>query len=210
MEKIVIQAKPRMVIGKQVKAQRREGRLPAILYGKKIQPIPVSLDYHEASRILPAISSSQLILVDVDGEKHNALIREKQYHPVQGKLVHVDFMVVSLTEKLRADVSIHLEGEAPAVKEFNGVLVTGLEEVEVEALPGDLPERITVDISTLDEIGSAIHVSDLHLPEGVKILSDLEDMLVLVTAPEVEEVIEAAEPEEPEVIEKGKKEEEVD
>lgn len=210
MEKIVLQAKPRMVIGKQVKAQRREGRLPAILYGKKIQPIPVSLDYHEASRILPAISSSQLILVDVDGEKHNALIREKQYHPVQGKLVHVDFMVVSLTEKLRADVSIHLEGEAPAVKEFNGVLVTGLEEVEVEALPGDLPERITVDISTLDEIGSAIHVSDLHLPEGVKILSDLEDMLVLVTAPEVEEVIEAAEPEEPEVIEKGKKEEEVD
>lgn len=208
MEKIVFQAKPREVIGKQVKALRREGLLPAILYGKSIQPIPVTLDNREASRILPTISSSHLVVVDVDGQEHNALIREKQFHPVQGTVVHLDFMVVSLTEKLRANVSIHLEGEAPASREFNGMVVTALEEIEVESLPGDLPERITVDISSLDEIGSAIHVRDLQLPENVKILTDLDEMLVIVTAPEAEEVVEEEEIEEPEVIEKGKKEEE--
>lgn len=211
MEKIVFKAKHREVIGKQVKALRREGRLPAILYGKSIQPIPVTLEYRDVSRILPAISSSHLILVDVDGEEYNALIREKQLHPVQGTVVHLDFMVVSLTEKLRAYVSINIEGEAPASRDFNGMVVTGLEEIEVESLPGDLPERIMVDISSLDEIGSAIHVRDLQLPENVKILTDLDEMLVIVTAPEAEEVVEEEEEEEleePEVIEKGKKEEE--
>ena len=208
MEKIVVQAKPREVIGKQVKALRREGRLPAVLYGKSIQPIPVSLDYREAKRILPMISSSHLVVVDVDGKEHNALIREKQFHPVQGRLVHVDFMVVSLTEKLRANVSVHLEGEAPASRDFNGMVVTGLEDVEVEALPGDLPERIVVDISSLSEIGSAIHVRDLQMPGSVKILTDLDEILVIVTAPEAEEVVEEVELEEPAVIEKGKKEEE--
>ena len=208
MEKIVFQAKPREVIGKQVKALRREGRLPAVLYGKSIQSIPVTLDYREASRILPMISSSHLVIVNVEGEEHNALIREKQIHPVQGRVVHVDFMAVSLTEKLHANVSIHVVGDAPAVREFNGVVVTGLEEVEVESLPGDLPERIVVDISSLSEIGSSIHVRDLQLPGSVKILTDLDEMLVLVTAPEAEEVVEKVEPEEPEVIERGKKEEE--
>ena len=208
MEKIVVQANRRQIVGKQVRQLRRQGRLPAVLYGKSIEPIPVTLDFREANRILPGITASRLITVQVDSDLHNALVREKQFHPVQGKLIHVDFMLVSLTEKLRANVTIHLEGESPAVRELNGVLVSGIEEIEVECLPQDLPERIGVDVSSLTEFGAAIHVSDIKLSEKIRILTDLEEMVAIITAPEAEEVVEEVAAAEPEVIEKGKKEEE--
>ncbi len=213
MEELFLKAQQRDVIGKQVKAMRRGGRLPAVLYGKTIQPIAVSFDSHDANKILPRITSSHLIVIEVDGEKHTALVREKQFHPVQGNLVHVDFMVVSMTEKLRANVSIDLSGESLAMEELNGVLVTGIEEIEVESLPADLPERIVVDISVLNEIGSAIYVRDLQLPPGLRVLTDEDEMIALITAQEAveEEVVEEEveeEEEEPVVIEKGKREEE--
>ena len=209
MEKIIIQANRRQIIGKQVKQLRRQGRLPAVLYGKKFEPISVTLDFREANRILPGVTSSHLITVEVDGDKLNVLVREKQFHPVLGKLIHVDFLVVSLTEKLRANVTIDLVGESPAMRELNGVLVSGIEEIEVECLPQDLPERIVVDVSTLTEFGAAIHVRDLKLSENIRVLTDLDEMVAIITAPEAEEVVEVVAAEvEPEVIEKGKKEEE--
>jgi large subunit ribosomal protein L25 len=211
MEKIVLQAQLRDVTGKQVKALRRQGRMPAVLYGRTFQPISVSLDLREANRVIPGVTSSHLVEVEVNGEKHTALVREKQFHPVQGKLVHVDFMVVSMTEKLRANVSIHLEGESPAVRDINAVMVTGVEEIEVECLPRELPERIIVDISTLTEVGAVIRVRDITLADGIRVLTDLDEMIVLITAPlaeEEEEVVEEPAVPEPEVIERGKKEEE--
>jgi len=212
MEKVVLQANRRQIIGKQVKQLRRQGRLPAVLYGRNIEPISVTLDFREANRILPRITSSHLITVEVDGDQHNALVREKQFHPVLGKLIHVDFLVVSLTEKLRAAVTLQLEGESPAVRDLNGVLVSGLEEIEVECLPQDLPERIMVDVSSLAEFGAAIHVRDIKLSENIRVLTDLDEMVAVITTPEAEEVVEVEEVAavvEPEVIEKGKKEEEI-
>ena len=158
---------------------------------------------------MPYITSSQLVVIDLDGEQHHALVRERQLHPVLGSLLHIDFNVVSMTEKLRANVSIHLVGEAPAVKDFDGILVSALDELEVECLPKYLPERIDVDISVLKQIGDAIHVRDLVLAEQIEVLTDLGELLVLVTAPEAEEIV-AVEPgaAEPEVVERGKKEEE--
>lgn len=208
MEKIVLQANRRQIVGKQVKQLRRQGRLPAVLYGKSIEPISVTLDLREANRILPRITASHLITVEVDGDQHNALVREKQFHPVLGKLIHIDFMVVSLTEKLRANVTLHLEGESSAVRDLNGVLVSGIEEIEVECLPQDLPESIVVDVSSLSEFGAAIHVRDIKLSENIRVLTDLDEMVAIITAPEAEEVVEAVAEVEPEVIEKGKKEEE--
>jgi large subunit ribosomal protein L25 len=209
MEELVLSAKRRQVVGKQVRALRREGQLPAVLYGRSFQPISITLDARESNRIIPTITSSHLITISLEGEKHSALVREKQYNPILGTLVHVDFYVVSMTEKLRALVTLQVEGDAPAVKEFDGVLVTGVEEVEVECLPAYLPERILVDISGLLKIGDSIHVRDLQVVPEVEVLTDLDEMVVLVTAPEAEEVeeVEAAVPE-PEVIEKGRKEEE--
>ena len=169
----------------------------------------VTFDYKETSRILPYVTSSQLVVIELEGEQHHALVREKQLHPVLGSLLHVDFNVVSMTEKLRTAVSLHLIGESPAVKDFDGILVTTLEELDVECLPKYLPERIDIDVAVLKQIGDVIHVRDIVLDEHIEVLTDPGEMVVLVTAPEAEEV-EAVEGGafEPEVIERGKKEEE--
>jgi large subunit ribosomal protein L25 len=214
MEEIVLQAKQRKVIGKQVKALRRQGGLPAILYGS-IDPLPIILDAHDAEGVLHSVTSSHLITIEVDGSPHSVLVRERQRNPLTGHLIHVDFQVVSMTEKLRANVLLDLVGEAPAVKDHSGVLVTGLEALEVESFPQDLPERITIDLSILREIGDAIYVRDLNLPEEVEVLAEPDEMVILVTAQEAEpveeeeeEVVAEVEEGEPEVIERGKKEEE--
>lgn len=209
MEEVILNAERRGTLGKQVKALRRNGRLPAVVYGHHIQPVAILLDTKEASRLLSGITSSHLIKVSVDGEQHNVLVREKQRNPITGVLLHVDFLAVSMTEKLRANVMIVLEGEAPAVKELDGIVVTRIDQLEVESLPGDLPERITVDISTLAAIGDAVYVRDLPVPSAVQVLTDPDEMVVLVIAQEAAEAEEVeVVGEEPEVIEKGKKEEE--
>jgi large subunit ribosomal protein L25 len=212
MEEIVLHAERRTVIGKQTKALRRTGKLPAILYGGHIEPTPISLDMHTASLILPTITSSQFIIIDLGKEQHSVLVRERQRHPVRGELQHIDFQVISMTERLRTSVRITLEGDAPIVKAGHGVLVTGIEEIEVECLPKNLPERILVDISGLKEVGEAIYIKDLNLGGDVDILTDEEEMLVLVTAltaeEEPEEELEEEVEGEPEVIERGRREEE--
>jgi len=215
MEEVVLKAIKREVVGKQVKTLRRQGWLPAIIYGSGFDPVPISLDYLEANRILPGISSSRLIVVDVEGKKHTSLVRERQRHPVTGDMIHLDFQEVSMTEKLRTMVSLELIGEAPAIDNYGGILVTGQEHIEIECLPGDLPNLIEVDISGLEEIGDSLYVRDLSIPKNVDILTDKDELVVVITAPaaepeeeEEEEEIEAYGAEEPEVIERGKREEE--
>jgi large subunit ribosomal protein L25 len=214
MEKVVLKASRRDVIGKQVKAIRRAGQLPAIMYGRHIEkPVAIVLDTRDTTRALAKVSSSSLVMIDLDGQEIPALIREKQRDFIKNRLLHIDFLVVSLTEKLTASVSIELTGLSLAVKDFNAVLVTGLSEIEVECLPTDLPERIVVDLGALAKVGDAIHVRDLVLAENIKVLSSPEEMIIIATAAKVEEVVEAvvapvAGAEEVEVIEKGKKEEE--
>jgi large subunit ribosomal protein L25 len=212
MEKVVIQAEKRMVTGKQVKALRREGKLPAVIYGYGIDPISIVLDTRSASRILAKASSSTLVTIELAGVQYPTLVREKQLDFIRNSLIHVDFLAVSMTEKLTASVGVHIVGEAPAVKEFGAILVTGLTELEVECLATDLPESFTVDVSGLVEISDGVYVRDVVAPENVEILSDPEEMIVVATAmaaeeEEEEEVLEVEEGEEPEIIEKGKKEE---
>ena len=216
MEEILLDAESRDVIGKQVKALRRQGKLPGILYGRSMQPTPIMMDLRDATRILLQLAPSALVTVVLAGEKHLALVREKQRDFIRGTLKHIDFQTVSMKEKLRVNVIINLVGLAPAVKDFNGVLVEGLTEVEVECFPQDLPSKISVDISGLKKIGDSITVRDLIMPPNVASLDNPDEMLVIVTAQAAEEVVEVApvaaveavEEGEPEVIEKGKKEEE--
>jgi large subunit ribosomal protein L25 len=211
MEKVVINATHRTVKGKQVKQLRRQGQLPGVLYGHNIAPTAISMDARDATRILSSMTASSLVTIVLDGKENAALVREKQRNFIRGNLLHVDFQVVSLTERIRAKVGIQITGLAPAVKDFNGVLVNGLGEIEVESLPQDLPERVTIDISSLMRIGDGIYVRDVPAIEKVDILSNLDEMLVIITGSAEEEVVEEAAVagvEEPEVIEKGKKEEE--
>ena len=213
MEEIVFEANRRDLIGKQVKQLRRTGKLPAVVYGHNIEPISISLDYREASKTLDSISPSALVVLDIDGEKHYTLVRDKQRNPVRRSIIHVDFQAVSLTETVRADVTINLIGEAPAVETYLGILVPSLEQISIECLPTNLPDSLEVDISGLTEIGDSILVGDLIAPEGVEILNDPEDVVVVVIAQAVEEEeeeeeeLELEEGVEPEVLERGKREE---
>jgi large subunit ribosomal protein L25 len=204
-----LKAARRDVTGKQVKTLRRVGRLPAVVYGHGVQPLSISLDAHEAAMALTGLSSSAIVTIDLDGDQHAALVREKQKDYVKNRLIHVDFQVVSLTEKIRAAVRIDLQGESPAVKEFNAVIVHQLNQVEVEALPRDLPETFVVNIEKLAAVGDSIAVRDLEVSNKVTLLTDPDEIIVLATgaAPEEVEEVVAEVPAEPEVIERGKKEE---
>ena len=215
MEKVVLKATQRTATGRHVRALRRSGLLPAVIYGHNVEPISISLEGREAGRVLGRLSSSSLITIDLDGKEYPALVREKQQNYIKRSLIHVDFMVVSLTEKIRAKVGIVLTGNSPAVKDFNAMLINGLTELDVEAFPQDLPESIVVDIASLVKIGDGIHVRDIVLSDKVQVFDTPDEMIVLATAPAKEEVEEIVTPEEavveegtePEIIEKGKKEE---
>jgi len=218
MEKVVLKATKRDVVGKQVKALRRAGELPAVIYGRHNEPINISLDAHSASLALSKVSSSTLVTIDVDGTEYPALVREKQRDFIKNRLLHVDFLAVSLTEKLRASVSLHFVGVSTAVKDFGAVFVHNLEQFHVECLPADLPERIEVDISSLERIGDGIRVRDVLVPDKVRVLENPDTMVAVASAPKVEEEVVVSEEEaavvapteeaEPELaVERGKKEE---
>jgi large subunit ribosomal protein L25 len=216
MERVILKAVKRTLVGKQVSNLRRQGLLPAVVYGYKVDATPIQLDAHDANLIIPKLSSSSVVTIDLDGKKIPALVRERQKDYIKGILTHLDFQAVSMTEKIRAKVIIVLHGVAPAVKEYNAVVVTNLNEVEVEALPNDLPERIDLDISILTDIGSGIYVRDLDLPAEVEVLADPDEAIVIATST-VEEVFEEETAEEgeeegaePELIDKKKDDEEAE
>jgi large subunit ribosomal protein L25 len=217
MEKVVLKATKRDVIGKQVRAMRRAGQLPAVIYGRQSEPIIITLDAHVAALTLGKLTSSSLVTIDVDGTEYASLVREKQRDYIKNRLLHIDFLAVSLDEKIRTSVSVVFRGVSAAVKDHNAVLVKNLEELEVECLPTDLPESIVVDISVLKRPGEGIRVHEVNVSENVHILNDPDTMVAVATFARVEEVgvdVSAAEEVvaeegEPELsVERGKKEDE--
>jgi large subunit ribosomal protein L25 len=216
MEKVVLKATKRDVTGKQVKALRRAGQLPAVIYGRHVEhPISISLDAHVAEIAFAKVTSSTLVTIDVAGQEFAAIVREKQRNFIKGNLTHVDFLALDLTEKIRTKVRLSYVGSSLAVKDFSAVLVHRMDAVEVECLPTDLPERLTVDISSLKEIGNNIHVRDIIVPANVVLMNDPDDVLIVATlvkeeAPEVPAAVvgAVAEAVTPEIsVERGKKEE---
>jgi large subunit ribosomal protein L25 len=198
MEKIILKADKRDVTGKKVGALRRQGKLPAVIYGHLIETTPIVLNAAEVLPKLATLTSSSTLTISLDGKEYPAIVREKQREPIKKYLTHLDFLVLSLTEKMRAKVSIELSGTAPAEKAANAVILSGLNELEVESLPHDLPERFVVDLAGLREIGDAIRVRDIPKPEGVTFLNDPEEVIVAATAPTVEKFVEEAVAEEAE------------
>ncbi len=221
-DQIVLDAQKRTIKGKQVSTLRREGILPGIIYGRigkeQIDPILIQLNLHEASKVINTLTGSSLIKVDVEGEQYPVVLREVQKDIIYGTLRHVDFMAVSLTEKLQTAVPIELIGQAPAEVNMAAVVVTGISELEIECLPQDMPERIEVDATVLEDIDSVIYVKDLNLPDNIDVLSDPDELIAGVTYVTIEEEEEEEEEGElaelleedmePEVIEKGKQEDE--
>lgn len=174
-ESHTLEAEPREAIGKKVRAVRRQGLVPAVLYGSGVDGMPIKLDAKDADEALAKASASTLIDLTVDGEIHKVLVRDVQRDVIRRNVLHIDFLKVDMDVAIRTEVPVELVGEAPAVREQGGVLVTGLTEIEVEALPGALPDRIVVELDPLEEIDDAITVGDLYLGEGVRVLTDLDE-----------------------------------
>ena len=214
MDKVSLDAQVRTQTGKKVKILRKEGFIPAIIYGREIETLPISLEKRVTTLLFNKISGSTILTIIVDGKEHATLVREVQRDYLKNEILHVDLQAVSLKEKLRTHVSLTLVGKAPVLENFEALIVSGIDQIEVECLPQDLVDTIEVDISQMAEIGDAIYVKDLPKLPNVEVLTDLEELVAVANAvkEEVEPVVEEAVVEEgaagePEVIEKGKVEE---
>lgn len=210
MEKITLKAEKRDKAGKGVaRSLRREGLVPSVLY-RAGHSLPIKMNRKELAGFISSTAGEQVMvnLEFPDGEKRLALLKDYQVDPIKGELLHADFFEALLTEKVRVTVAISTTGEPVGVKRDGGILQHGVREIEIECLPDKIPGHITVDVSGL-ELGKSIHVSDLVLGEGIKVLTDPDEVIATVTAIVEEEAAPAApEVAEPEVIKKGKKEEE--
>jgi large subunit ribosomal protein L25 len=187
---------------------RRQGMVPAVIYGRDLEPVSVAVNAHDLYVVLHTEAGvNALINLETEGaEPHLTMAREVQRHPVRGEITHVDFVTISLTEKTQVEVAIELSGESVGVKE-GGIVETIRNSIDVSALPTDIPQSIIVDISGL-AIGDTLRISDLPALEGVDYLGDIDDPVVTVVAPAVE-VVEEVE-EEAEEAEEGEAAEETE
>ena len=178
----------------EVKKLRATGRVPAVVYGGKSTPQNLEIDFEEFDDLIHH-SASENVLVDLavgTGAKRLALIQEVQHHPLSGKVLHVDLHEVAADEKVTIMVPVESTGEASGVKNGGGVLEHVLFKIKVRALPKDLPEVITVDVSAM-EIGQSIHIGDLKAAEGVEIIGDKHISVLAIAAPLTEAQAAAAE-----------------
>lgn len=179
-------AAPRTVLGKKVKALRRSGVTPANVYGHKVDSTALQADTVELTHLLRAAGRNAIISLKVDGEPapRTVVVRNVERNPVNGKLLHVDFFQVSMTEKMKAEVRVVLTGASPAVENFQGVLLQMIETVSVEALPGDIPAEFEADVSVLEQLESSIHVRDLNIDQSkVTLTTDPDVVVARVAAP---------------------------
>jgi len=207
-EKKQIKAELRTVLGRKVKKLRKEGLLPATVYGRNFEPISVQFKAMELERFFDEVGESGLVELLLDTQKIPVLFRNPQYSPIESDLIHIDCYKVNLKEKITATVPIEFIGESGAVKEGNN-LVEVTNEVEVEALPADLPESITVDITALETVEDMITVGDIKLGEKMEMVTQPDQVIVKVEKPRVEEEapVEEAPVEVPATEQKGEEEE---
>lgn len=194
--KVELTVTPREVLGKKVKALRREGITPANIYGSNVESVAVQVPSHELLHVLKTAGRNDIVYLQMDGgEPRPTFVHDIQTNPITDQILHVDFLQIDLTKKIKIDVPLHLEGLAPAVDTYQGILVQSLDHVTVEALPIAIPSFIEVDVTGLTEIDSALHVSDLTLPESVEMVTDGELLVAKVAPPVVEKVEEEVEAE---------------
>lgn len=185
--KYQIKATVRELLGRKVKKLRKEGMIPATVYGHKFDSISIQLNLLESERIFMEGGESTLVDLELDGKNIPILFRNPQYHPMTGDLIHIDCYKVNLKEKISTMVPLEFVGESEAVKAGN-TLVEVTDEIEVEALPTDLPESIEVDLTKLENLESIITVGDLVVDKSkIEILTNLEQVIAKVEEPKTEE-----------------------
>ncbi len=187
-------ATDRKVSGKAVAALRRQGRLPAVVFGHGVPSHSVAVDVHEFEALRKRSGAHALIELSIDGGRpRTVLVHGVQVHPVTRRPLHVDLMVVRMTEEITVEVPIELVGESHAVDKLGGTLMHDLASVKVKALPTNLPQAIELSIEPIADFDTILHVRDLPVPRGVTILTDPDEPVAHVVAPRIEEVPAAAE-----------------
>ena len=209
-EKFELAAQHRNTVGSGIKALRRSGKVPGVVYGHNIASSSIQLDTRDLGNVLRKVGRNSLITLDIDGSQRMVLRHEVQRDPVTRALLHIDFYEVSMTEKITASVRILIIGEtvSPDLKSGAGVLLQERSSIEIECLPSDLFDTITIDVTKF-KIGDVVRLKDLAIPSGVTVLESADEEIVRIqrfVEAKVEEG--GAESAEVEVIEKGKKEEE--
>lgn len=182
MSSHVLQGEIRSLTGKQVKTLRQNGKLPATVYGKGVEPQTITVLMNDFSNVYQETGETGLIELIVDGKKHPVLIHTVQRDPVSAVVLHIEFHEVNLKEKVHAEVPIELTGETTAVKEKLGVLLPLMDHIDVEALPTDLPEKVTVDIAALAAVNDQIIVGEIAVPANVTVLTDPTLIVVKIGA----------------------------
>lgn len=187
MQTVQLSAAPRAELRKAVKKLRNAGKIPAVLYGHGVDATPLFVDRKEFVKLREQAGDATLIDLAIgDAEPVKAIVQSVQYHPVSDEVLHVDFHQVRMDEKIQTEIPLEFVGESPAVKNEGGVLVRNHTELKAEAFPGDLVDSIRVDISTLEELNSSIHVKDLAIPENITVLYEPEEVIAVVTPPRTE------------------------
>lgn len=202
-----IQAKKRSKTEK-LDMVRSNELIPAVVYGAGIESTPLSVPAQEFIKLFKEVGESEVITLDVEGQKINALIHEVQWHPVKDEVMHADFYAVDMNKDIQVSVPINFDGVSEAVKR-GGILVKVLHEIEVKAMPKNLPHEIVVDISKLQNLHDQIHVGDIVKINGVTILNDAEEVICVVEPANEESNDESSTMDlsQIEVEKKGKKEE---
>lgn len=179
MEQIPLTAQKRTILGRKVKKMRAEGQIPAHVFGHKVKTVHVQVKNTDFAKVYDAAGETGIIDLAIDGQKRPVLVRNVQFHPVTDETLHIDFYQVNLTEKVKVNVPLEVVGESPAVEKKTGLLLTPVSEVEIEALPRDLPEKIEVDVSKLANVGDEVKVKDLAVDRS-KIEIHTEPELVVI------------------------------
>jgi len=195
-------------VGSGVNALRRAGKVPAVVYGRHVQSFPVQVDAREVVSVLRKAGRNTLIALNVAGKDapQMVLVRDVQRDPIRHTIQHIDFYAVSMTEKISATIRVECVGEPDDVRGGLGVLLQERDVLEIECLPADLIESVTIDVSKM-KIDDVVRVKDVIVPPGITVRDDPEAEVVRVTrVVEAKEEEAVAEPGEVEVIEKGKKE----
>jgi large subunit ribosomal protein L25 len=189
LETLEIQVEAREVGNKrQARRIRRDGKIPGVFYGPKTSPVPLELNKKEFSSRVAGLEGSHLVRLKSASTAladRVALVKEMQYHPITGEVIHTDLYEVDLTARIQVRVPLHFVGKAAGVVR-GGILQPIVREIEVECLPLDIPEFFNVEVSALD-IGDSIHIEELSMPEGVTVVSESNLALVAVVPPTVEE-----------------------
>jgi large subunit ribosomal protein L25 len=191
---IALKTQKRTVAGKAVRHLRREGIVPGVLYGPTIDSIPLQVEWTVLRPALRQAGGSSLIALSIDGEEHNALVRNVQRDPLRGDVLHIDFYRVRMDVAIRTEVPIITVGDDSQITELGGVVAQEMTSIMVECLPGDLPPHVEVDLSVLEEVGDSIQVNKLPVLDGVTYMANDDDTVVSSTYPRA--VIEEEEEEE--------------